>query len=208
MIDRGDFIIKVENHKSSRRIYRMYCNTCNADRGYQRLVRHGLGLCKVCVSSFVHKDKKVTNITRTKMRNSHWLKSASAKHPMLGKHHSDAAKNKLSIATIEQNRHYKSKHKYEGPMGIHFMKSRWELGYALFLDGEGIQWQYEPRFALKNGRAFLPDFQLSNGDIIEIKGYFRPDAMLKWSMFCLEYPELKKRLLFKNDLKALGVIKS
>jgi len=42
--------------------------------------------------------------------------------------------------------------------------------------------------------------------VVEIKGYFRPDAKVKWDMFCEEYPNIKKSLLQKNELKELGII--
>jgi predicted nuclease of restriction endonuclease-like RecB superfamily len=86
------------------------------------------------------------------------------------------------------------------------MKSRWEVLYAKWLDSQGKQWLYEPTFILSNGYAYLPDFQLSDGVIIEIKGYMRTDAEVKWRMFEAEYPQVIKHLLRKEDLKRLGIL--
>lgn len=128
-----------------------------------------------------------------------------AKH-LKRKPHSAATKAKLSIAAAKQNKNYTAKHSYSGINGTINMKSSWEVKYATWLDAQSIGWEYEPLFILSDGRAYLPDFQLSTGDIIEIKGYFREDAKLKWDMFNREYPSLNKKLLMKNDLKELGII--
>lgn len=126
---------------------------------------------------------------------------------MLGKQHTVVTKTKISISTATQNKNYIAKHKYSGPKGIMLMKSGWEVKYAQHLDILGIAWQYEPLFLLSDGRAYLPDFQLSTGDIIEIKGYMREDAKIKWEMFCKEHPELKKSLVTKVEMKQLNLIK-
>lgn len=73
--------------------------------------------------------------------------------------------------------------------------------YANWLDQQQEEWIYEPEFTLSNNLTYLPDFQLSHGDIIEIKGYMRPDAEIKWHMFEVEYPQIIKHLLRKEDLK-------
>ena len=85
------------------------------------------------------------------------------------------------------------------------MRSSYELAYANWLDAKEIQWKYEPRFILSDGRAFSPDFQLSNGDIIEIKGYWTEVGRTKWDLFCVEYPLVNKKVLMKSDLIELGL---
>jgi predicted nuclease of restriction endonuclease-like RecB superfamily len=86
------------------------------------------------------------------------------------------------------------------------MRSTWELKYAQYLDMQGIKWQYEPTFILSDGKVYLPDFQLSSGDIIEVKGYMREDTRIKWEMFCSEHPELNKSLVTKVEMKQLRLI--
>jgi len=86
------------------------------------------------------------------------------------------------------------------------MRSGWEVKYAKWLDSQNIAWEYEPSFLLSDGRVYLADFKLNDETIIEIKGYFRPDAKIKWDRFCEEYPELKKQLLMKTELTKLKII--
>lgn len=70
------------------------------------------------------------------------------------------------------------------------LNSSWEVECARWLDSEGQRWVCEPEFKLSNGSIYLPDFQLSGGDIIEIKGRMRPDAQIKWGLFMLSAPTL------------------
>lgn len=86
------------------------------------------------------------------------------------------------------------------------LRSSYELAYAKWLDSRGINWEYEPHFKLSNGSNYFPDFKLEDGTIVEIKGYFREDAKIKWQMFKEEYPNLKKSLLMKKELRELGVL--
>ena len=132
-------------------------------------------------------------------------KACKARH-QVRKPHSEETKVKLSKATALQNKNYKSKHVYNGPKGLIYMKSSWEVKYANWLDSQDKEWVYEPMFTLSNNYTYLPDFQLSDGVIIEIKGYMRPDAEVKWRMFEEEYPQIKKSLLRKEDLEKLGII--
>lgn len=205
MIDLNNYIVDIENIKSSRKLYKMACTTCKADRGYQRKSRYGSGLCKRCASSATHKGKVVSIETRGRIKAANWLKNGGI-HPLLGKKHSQATKAKISNKAAMQNRNYIATHIYEGIHGSIKMKSSWEVKYALYLDSKGFKWHYEPEFKLSNGYSFLPDFQLDSGDIIEIKGYMREDAKKKWDQFCADYPTLKKSLIRKDDLKKIGLI--
>lgn len=50
------------------------------------------------------------------------------------------------------------------------MRSRLEAGFAAWLDGRHIKWQYEPcAFADEKGQ-YLPDFELLEFDITSLKG--------------------------------------
>lgn len=120
--------------------------------------------------------------------------------------HTPETKAKISKAAALQCKNYKGKHIYSGLNGLIYMKSSWEVKYANWLDQQRKGWTYEPEFALSNNYTYLPDFQLSDGVIIEIKGYMRPDAEVKWRMFEVEYPQIKKHLLRKEDLVGLGIL--
>lgn len=207
MVVLTDYIIVSENHKSSRKLYKLTCNNCGCDRGYHRKHRDGSGYCRPCFGSIKHSGKKVTQAVKDKMKAAHFLKKDPSKHPMLGKKHSGKTKALLSAAAAKQNKNYTARFLYNFKSQSIMMKSTWEVKYACYLDSMGVSWQYEPSFILSDGRVYLPDFQLNNGDIIEIKGYMREDAMNKWQMFCKEYPDLKKSLITKVDMKQLGLIK-
>lgn len=201
MIDLKDYIIKKESNKSSRKLYKMICNSCHKDRGYQRLSRKGLDLCKSCASSVTHKNKVTSVDTRLKMSKNNYTKKGIP-HPLKGVPVSEKTKIKLSITTSNQNKSYKPNFLYKNIK----MRSSWEVSYAKYLDSQEIRWEYEPKFKLSNNRVYISDFKLEDGTIVEIKGYMREDAKDKWELFCKDYPNLKKSILFKKDLKSIGVL--
>jgi ribosomal protein S14 len=234
MIDKQDYIIVVENAKSQRKHYRMICDACSRDRGYQRINRHGLGLCRKCVSTQIHTGKVVSRETKVKMKQNHYLNNGG-KHASIGKPHSDYTKSILSkkqseyckqygnqfighqhtaetIARISQlNSGKEPKWKgrifqYSGPKGDFKMRSSYELEYAKWMDINNINWEYEPKFKLSNGKTFSPDFRLVAYDtIVEIKGYWTKIGLQKWTEFCKDYPNINKRVLMKKDLLQLGL---
>lgn len=87
------------------------------------------------------------------------------------------------------------------------LRSSYEREFVRYLDENNIDWQYEPKsFILETyeNRVLIPDFFLTKYNVwVEIKGYFWHDAKEKWDAFCNEYPNLKKIILFKNDLSDL-----
>lgn len=94
---------------------------------------------------------------------------------------------------------------YHGKQGSFRMRSSYELFYANWLDNQDISWKYEPIFILSDGKSFSPDFQLADGTIIEVKGFWAPVGKHKWEMFCQEFPMIKKQVLEKKDLIKLGM---
>jgi len=86
-------------------------------------------------------------------------------------------------------------------------KSSWELRFAIFLDKKKYNWEYEKHpVELKTycNKILIPDFYIKELDlVVEIKGYFWKDAKEKWESFCKEYPQIKKCILFKEDLNKL-----
>jgi hypothetical protein len=60
------------------------------------------------------------------------------------------------------------------------MRSEWERLVAAYLDRRGYNWDYEPfSIPTADGSAYLPDFVLASGTIIEVKGYYPPEARAK-----------------------------
>jgi hypothetical protein len=205
MVILEDFILNKENEKSIRKLYKTFCDKCNKDRGYRRMSEAKRPYCRVCFNIVTHSNKIVSEETKKKMSESNWLNNGGI-HPRIGKHHSEETKVRLSKAAALQCKNYKGKHIYSGLRGLIYMKSSWEVKYANYLDTNNIEWEYEPIFSLSDGRNYLPDFKLSDGTIVEIKGYFRPDSIVKWDLFCKEYSTLQKKLLTKVELKALDIL--
>lgn len=87
------------------------------------------------------------------------------------------------------------------------VKSTYEKNFVVLLEEWGYTWEYESRtFVLKtlDGRVLVPDFYVNDLDlVIEIKGYFWRDAKEKWDAFVKEYPDVKKLILFEDDLQKL-----
>lgn len=186
----------------------VFCNLACRNKNYKKALpewhppnyveyRH---TCKSCHKIFIATGS--SSNPRSRIYCGHKCKSQH----MPRKPHTDATKAKLSLAAAIQNKNYIAKHQYCGIKGNIDMKSSWEVKYAKYLDSMGQNWTYEPLFKLSSGYAYLPDFQLSTGDIIEIKGYMREDAQVKWDLFCADYPTLNKSLLRKDDLKKLSLI--
>jgi hypothetical protein len=235
MIDLNDF--KIKKMGSTRKCYRMTCNTCGIDRGYQRKPgksSKNLGLCRSCASTQIHTGRVVSEETKALMKQNNYLNNGGA-HPWIGRKHSEATKKQLStkqadwcktngnqfvghthtqaaIEKISANNSGKEPRwkgrvfQYDGPKGIFKMRSSYELAYANWMDSQDVWWKYEPQFKLSNGKTFSPDFQLKHGDIIEIKGYWAKVGLEKWTLFCSDYPEIKKEVLMKADLQKLNII--
>lgn len=200
-----DLVDKIRsNEEPPRWLYRCKCNQCGQDRGYKRRSEADR-LCRRCNGVVTHTGKIVSDETKQKMSKNQFLRRGGI-HPLLGKHHSAQTKARLSSAASKQNALYRPDFIYKSGQKAIQMRSSWEVKYAQYLDRCGICWKYEPTYMLNNGHIYKADFQLDDGVIIEIKGYFRQDAMLKWDMFCEEYSHLPKRLIRKIDLQQMGII--
>lgn len=86
-------------------------------------------------------------------------------------------------------------------------RSSWEAAYAKYLDAQNILWYYEIQtFELSGEMTYTPDFFLpQQNKFIEIKGRCWSKESMKFQKFQEEYP-FDIEILFKNDLKSLGVI--
>lgn len=213
MIDLKDFVLKPNGKAGLIRVYKASCDSCKLDRGYIRK-RYADYLCTSCAKlntfpSNVHQfDFKQSNHKRLYRMNCCKCNLDKGYHPQR-----EASRQCYSCSMKERwaSGGMKSAiacHRYsytkQGTL-INF-KSSWELAYAEFLDKNNTTWTYEPIFPLSNGTSYLPDFELGDGTIIEIKGYFRPDAIVKWNLFCTDYPLLQKKLLTKSELKLLAIL--
>lgn len=88
-----------------------------------------------------------------------------------------------------------------------WMRSNWEILYAIYLDSKNIKWQYEPKTFDLGDTTYCPDFYLPKKDLyIEIKGYWRDDAKQKFELFRIKYPKTKIKVLMKEQLQEMKVI--
>ena len=91
-----------------------------------------------------------------------------------------------------------------------WMRSSWELLFAKWLDKQGIKWNHEPQAfpinytyeKIKKEGTYRPDFYLPTLDLwIEIKGWWRDDAKVKFRAFERIYPGIEIKVLGKKELK-------
>lgn len=70
----------------------------------------------------------------------------------------------------------------------HGVRSEWEKQVAFALNNLDVEYEYEKRFDLRNGREYRPDFTVGNV-VIEVKGVPTFDAEMKAKEFMELYPE-------------------
>ncbi len=82
----------------------------------------------------------------------------------------------------------------------------YEVKTVQYFNKNQIEFEAQSRvFAMPNGKTYRPDFYLTLEDKwIEVKGYMRPDAQVKWDWFHAEYPN--SELWTKKELKILGIL--
>jgi len=89
-----------------------------------------------------------------------------------------------------------------------WMRSSYEIAYAQWLDKQGIKWLYESKTFDLDTTTYTPDFYLPKKDLyIEIKGWFRDKDKEKINNFKSKYLKEKIKVLLKEDLINLGVLK-
>jgi hypothetical protein len=75
-----------------------------------------------------------------------------------------------------------------------------------YLNFNKINYLWQPTvFKMSNGKTYRPDFyNEDDSKWVEIKGYFRKDALDKWNWFISEYPN--SELWDEKKLKSLGIL--
>lgn len=95
----------------------------------------------------------------------------------------------------------------------HAFRSTWEANIARLLNYKNITWKYEPYFVnlkppaymnldnnnLANMINYLPDFELEDGTIIEVKGFWDSRSKLNVSQFMEQHPDAKY-LVIDSDM--------
>lgn len=90
----------------------------------------------------------------------------------------------------------------------HAFRSAWEANIARLLNYKNIKWKYEPYFVnlkspsyIKGNKLinYLPDFELEDKTIIEVKGFWDNRSKLNVSQFMQQHPE-EKYLVIDTDI--------
>jgi DNA-directed RNA polymerase subunit RPC12/RpoP len=87
------------------------------------------------------------------------------------------------------------------------LRSNYELFYAKYLDKNKITWSYESKTFDLGKTTYTPDFYLpKTNEYIEVKGWWRLDALKKFNLFKKLYPTIKIKIINKKILKLLKLI--
>jgi hypothetical protein len=217
--------------KDGRTIKKYYCKEpyCDNEINWQTAV-HGDGRCVICYHNF-NRGKNNPMYGRRGKRAPRYGTPAS--HGQHSKYKGICMRSRCVICYHNFNRgknnpmygrRGKRAPRYGTPAshGQHSkykgicMRSSWEISYAKYLDKNNIKWVYEPKAfeiiyeykgKLKEG-TYRPDFYLPETDgYIEIKGYWRDDAKIKFEAFKEQHSNLIIQVLMKKDLLEIGVLK-
>lgn len=104
----------------------------------------------------------------------------------------------------------------------YFLKSSWELAYAVYLDaelesGKIVSWEYEPDTfwfeKIKRGvRSYTPDFKVEYPDgrveYHEVKGYLDSKSKTKLNRMRIYHPNIVMKLVDRAVMKELDLLKS
>ncbi len=146
------------------------------------------------------------------------------KNPMYGKKHTEESLEKMKIVASKNAKRGKDSNFY-GKTPKHgrgswyickdgskvWMRSTWETKFAAYLDINNIGWLYEiKKFPItyldKNG-TYTPDFYLiKENKYIEVKGWWRDDAKIKFDSFKEQYSDIEIELYDKIKLKEINVL--
>jgi len=107
----------------------------------------------------------------------------------------------LSKRTHSQHRGYRK------DLSNQYFDSAWEANYYRYLQFKRRKFQYEPKafkVMLPNNKIthYIPDFLIQD-TFIEVKGYWRPDAKLKFKFFKEQYPHIKIAVLGPSQYKKI-----
>ncbi len=87
------------------------------------------------------------------------------------------------------------------------MRSSWEIKYAKYLDSQNIKWEYESKTFDLGETTYTPDFYIPRTCIfVEVKGYWREDAIKKFDIFKKKYPNCIIDIVDKYRMKELELI--
>lgn len=147
-------------------------------------------------------------------------------NPFYGKRHSDESIQKMGAIHRKIARKGKACNLYgkvyhgkgswlDCSQGRIWVRSSYEAAVVLFLDAAKYHWKFEPQaFNITyqyQGKRFVgtyrPDFYVDEfGKYLEVKGYWRDDARVKFEAFKQEYPNLSIEVWDTRKLKEMGIL--
>ena len=154
------------------------------------------------------------------------IKNLGEKNPFFGKKHTKESLEKMSVAGSKNAKRGKDSNFYgkqyhsKGDWYICndgskvWMRSSWEIKLAKYLDDKKTEWLYEPKvFPIeyvyneeKKEGTYKPDFFLiKENKYIEVKGWWRDDALDKYTAFLEQYPKIKIELYNREKFKELSI---
>lgn len=100
----------------------------------------------------------------------------------------------------------------------HAFRSTWEANIARILNYRQLKWKYEPYFInldppaymnldnndLTNKINYLPDFELEDGTIIEVKGFWDSRSRLNVSQFMTQHPDANYLVIDSDIYRCLA----
>jgi hypothetical protein len=156
------------------------------------------------------KSKRETHLGRK--RPEHSLRMMGDKNPMAGTHRPKSVRDKISkgrigkylgrnSAAFGRKPSHRCSYGHGGRYKKTWFKSSYEIAYAKYLTKNHIKWQYEPKIFDLGETTYRPDFYLlKTKQFIEIKGYWTKEAIYKFELFKILYPNIKILVLERNDL--------
>ena len=217
------------NFKHGKCLKQYYCKDCNKEISIISGI-YGQGRCKSCSRKgnkhwcfgkfFSKKHKKNISLNHANVKEK---KNGNYKHGQtLKQHYCKQCQRIICYNTYKSGsglcnycaRKGKKCYWYgkvpHGKWGIYKginMRSSWEVKFAQFLDLSGIKYQYEPKAFDLGNTTYRPDFYIPQWDLyIEIKGYWRIDAKIKFKLFKKQYSKINIKIFNKEKLQIIGVL--
>jgi len=148
--------------------------------------------CQICYHIYI----KESGILKNRVKSESWRKKISS--TML-KNGTTKNKNNPMYGKIAHGKGARYKQAW--------MRSSWETAFAKYCIKNHIKYRYEPKSfeivykykGIKKEGTYRPDFYLPETDeYIEIKGYWRDDAKVKFNAFKRQYSKIKIKIVNKK----------
>ncbi len=211
----------MKNHKSKnnpnyidgRTLKKYYCIDCEKEINYYT-AKYGQYRCRKCASLHRPKPKKLTfknkrHTKKHKQKMRKRMKGIKFTEEHKRNLRKAFAKPEFKIKTSGRNSHNFGKPSPHGKGAYYkniWMRSSYEIKFAFFLDCSRIKWDYESKTFDLGDTTYTPDFYIPEWDLyIEIKGWWRDDAKMKYKLFKKLYSNIRIRVLNQKDLETIGI---